>query len=60
VDLLRFFRRRVGGPRPSVEGEEYEILKAERREKDERRRFHENIAEKMGHLSYPFKKDPFD
>jgi hypothetical protein len=42
------------------QGEEYEILKAEREAQKERERYAESLVEKAGHRSYPFLKDPFE
>jgi hypothetical protein len=43
-----------------VQGEEYEIEKAEREAQKERDRYAESLLEKAGHARYPFLKDPFE
>lgn len=61
--MLRFMRalfRRDRRRAPQLEGEEYEIFVAEQQRKEQHRRFVESVAEKMSHLSFPFKRDPFD
>jgi hypothetical protein len=47
-------------PRPGVQGEEYEIAKAEREAQEKRDRFAESLGEKAGHAQYPYLKDPFE
>jgi hypothetical protein len=46
--------------RPGLQGEEYEIEKAERAAQKERDRYAESLLEKAGHARYPFLKDPFE
>jgi hypothetical protein len=46
-------------PKP-LQGEEYEIEKAEREAQKERDRYAESLLEKAGHARYPFLKDPFE
>ena len=63
VSVLRFIRvllHRERQPTPRLEGEEYEILKADREREEQRRRSVERAAEMMSHLSFPFQRDPFD
>lgn len=63
VSVLQFIKalfHRERPPAPHLEGEAYEILKADRQREEQRRRSVESAAEKMSHLSFPFKKDPFD
>jgi hypothetical protein len=57
---LRNLWRRRQKPRPSLEGEEYEIEKAQREARERGRRFGESLIEKAGHRQYPYLKDPFD
>ena len=58
--LLRRFRRHRRKPPPYLQGEEYEIVKAEREAQRQRERFAESLIEKAGHRNYPFLKDPFE
>ena len=53
-------RRRPEPPLKLVQGEEYEIEKAEREAQKDRARFAESLIEKAGHARYPFLKDPFE
>jgi hypothetical protein len=43
-----------------LQGEEYEIEKAEQEAQEDRDRFAESLFEKAGHVHFPFLKDPFD
>ncbi len=58
--LRRLRRHRQGPPRPSRQGEEYEIEKAQREAQKQRDRFAASLLEKVGHRQYPFLKDPFE
>ena len=58
--LCRFRRHRRKPPQPYLQGEEYEIAKAEREAQRQRERFAESLIEKAGHKNYPYLKDPFD
>ena len=59
--LLRRFRRyRQKPPQPYLQGEEYEIAKAEREAQHQRDRFADSVIEKAGHANYPFSRDPFE
>jgi hypothetical protein len=62
MGLLRRFRRRhrQQPPQPYLQGEEYEIVKAEREAQRERERFADSLIEKAGHVNYPFSRDPFE
>jgi hypothetical protein len=57
---LRTLWRRRQKLRPGVQGEEYEIEKAQRQAQHERDRFANSLLEKAGHRQYPFLKDPFE
>ena len=58
--LHRFWRHRRQLELKPLQGEEYEIAKAEREARKERERFAASLLEKAGHRQYPFLKDPFD
>lgn len=58
--LHRFWRQRQKLPHASLQGEAYEIEKAERERQKERDEFAESLIEKAGHSRYPFLKDPFE
>jgi hypothetical protein len=60
--LQRLWRpvRHRQNPQKPVQGEEYEIEKAEREAQKERDRYAESLLEKAGHARYPFLKDPFE
>ena len=57
--LRSLWRHRVKA-RPGLQGEEYEIEKAEREAQKERDRFADSLVEKAGHRQFPFLKDPFE
>jgi hypothetical protein len=57
--LNRLWRHRRK-PGPGLQGEEYEIEKAQRQAQRERDRFADSLIEKAGHRQYPFVKDPFE
>ena len=59
-ELRRLLRRKPFAAPTRVEGEEYEIAKAEEVAQNERDRFAESLIEKAGHARYPFLKDPFE
>lgn len=59
LGLLRLLRRRRA-PQQHLEGEEYEIERAEREAQRNRDRYAESLLEKAGHRNYPFLEDPFD
>ena len=60
--LQRLWRpvRHRQNPRKPVQGEEYEIEKAEREAQKERDRYAESLLEKAGQARYPFLKDAFE
>jgi hypothetical protein len=58
--LWRPMRHRQNPPQKPLQGEEYEIEKAEREAQRERDRYAESLLEKAGHARYPFLKDPFE
>jgi hypothetical protein len=58
--LHGFWRRRRKPRLRPLQGEEYEIEKAEGEAQRERERFAESLIEKLGHASHPFLKDPFE
>ena len=59
--LRRFRRRRRQRPsQPYLQGEAYEIVKAERAAQRERDRFADSVIEKAGLAHYPFLRDPFE
>jgi hypothetical protein len=53
-------RHRQDPPHKPLQGEEYEIEKAEREAQKERNRYAESLLEKAAHARYPFLKDPFE
>jgi hypothetical protein len=57
--LNRLLHRRPPEPHVGPQGEEYEILKAERRHADERAAFAENVIKKFAHKNLPFLDDPY-
>ncbi len=57
---LRSLWRHSKKARPGLQGEEYEIEKAEREAQKERDRFADSLVEKAGHRQFPFLKDPFE
>jgi hypothetical protein len=57
---LRSLWRHRQKPGPGLQGEEYEIEKAEQEAQKERDRFANSLVEKAGHRQYPFLKDPFE
>jgi len=57
---LRSLWRHRQKPGPSLQGEEYEVEKAEREAQKERERFANSLLEKAGRRHYPFLKDPFE
>jgi hypothetical protein len=44
---------------PALQGEEYEIAKAESETQKERDKFTARLFRNVGNLRYPFLKDPF-
>jgi len=58
--LHRLWRHRREPPHVALQGEAYEIEKAERERQKERDQFAESLIEKAGHARYPFLKDPFE
>ena len=58
--LWRPMRHRQNPLQKPLQGEEYEIEKAEREAQKERDRYAESLIEKAGHARYPFLKDPFE
>ena len=46
-------------PRPAPQGEEYEILKAQRPQRRANEAYTRDLLEKAGHAAYPFLRDPF-
>ena len=56
----RFWGHRQTRPQQHLQGEEYEIEKAEREAQTNRDRFTALLLEKAGHLHYPYLKDPFE
>ena len=61
--MYRFSRIWRHSRRPALkplQGEDYEIEKAQRETQKERDRFADSLIEKAGHLRYPFLKDPFE
>ena len=53
-------RHRQNPLQKPLQGEEYEIEKAEREAQKERDRYAESLIEKAGRARYPFLKDPFE
>ena len=58
--LRRLFHRERVAPHAGPQGEDYEALKMERRARDEREDFAENVIKKVGHKNLPFLDDPFN
>ena len=57
---LWLFSRRRQKPIGPLQGEEYEIEKAQREAQKKRGAYAESLLEKAGHARYPFLKDPFE
>jgi hypothetical protein len=56
---LKWTRRQRVSPSPPLQGEEYEIAKAESETQKERDKFTARLFRNVGNLRYPFLKDPF-
>ncbi len=58
--FFRRSRRQQDLPAKRLEGEEYEIAKAEADAQEDRDRYTAKLFRNIGNLRYPFLKDPFD
>lgn len=58
--LDRLLRRPRAEPQVGPQGEEYEILKAERERAEANDAFSENVIKKAGHRGLPFLDDPYE
>jgi hypothetical protein len=57
---LRWIRGHRGSTAKPLQGEEFEIAKAEEDAQKERDRYTARLFRNVGNLRYPFLKDPFD